>query len=195
MRELIFDVETKQTFDDVGGYFPEKLDISFVGSCWRPDGAGSEGEMRGFFEKDLPDFFELMEEADVVIGFNSDNFDLPTFTKYFKGNIKEIPSLDLMARIKKSSGHRIGLDAVAQATCGVKKSGHGLDAIRYFREGRLQELADYCLQDVRVTREVYDYGLKNGAVKFFNKWNRLVECPVDFGFVSKRKAGTQESLF
>lgn len=194
MLQVIFDVETKQTLDEVGGYFPEKLDISFIGACIR-EGITGEGEMKGFFEKDLNEFFTILDKADVVVGFNSDGFDIPTLTKHYQGDLKEIPSLDLMDRIKSSCGHRIGLDAVAKATFNIGKTGNGLDAIRYYKDGRLRELADYCLQDVKITRDLYDYGLKNSSVKFMNKWNRLIECPVDFSFTPKKKVGEQVGLF
>jgi DEAD/DEAH box helicase domain-containing protein len=193
MLEVILDVETKQIFDDVGGYFPEKLGISFVGVCVR-DSRFSKGEMQSYFEKDLPKLFPLLERADVVVGFNIDGFDMPTFIPYYRADISRIPTLDVMDRIKKSVGHRIGLDAVAKETLGVGKSGDGLDAIKYFKSGNFEALEKYCLQDVAVTRDVYDYGLKNGKVMFRNKWNRLIEAPVDFSFVSSKASGTQMSL-
>jgi DEAD/DEAH box helicase domain-containing protein len=77
----------------------------------------------------------------------------------------------------------------------MQKSGDGLDAIKYYREGRLDELAAYCLQDVKLTRELYDYGRTHGHVKFYNKWNRLIECPVDFSYKVPANTGTQYSLF
>lgn len=193
MLQLILDVETKKTFEEVGGYFPEKLQVSFVGVCVRQGGAGS-GEMLSFFEHNLKELFPLLEKADVVVGFNIDNFDMPTLTPYYSGDITKIPTLDVMARIKNSSGHRIGLNAVAQATLGIGKSGDGLDAINYYKSGNLAALEKYCLQDVAVTRDVYDYGLSKGLVKFHNKWNRLIECKVDFSFTPKKNAGVQMSL-
>ena len=131
MLEVILDVETKQTFDDVGGYFPEKLGISFVGVCVRQRG-DPKGKMQSYFEQDLPKLFPLLERADVVVGFNVDGFDMPTFTPYYNADIKRIPTLDVMTRIKDSVGHRIALDAVAHETLGIGKSGNGLDAIRYY---------------------------------------------------------------
>lgn len=193
MRQLIFDVETQKTFDEVGGYFPDRLGISFIGVCVRDSLAG-QGEMLGFFEQDLPKFFPLLESADVVIGFNCDSFDMQTLVPYYNGDVTQIPTLDLMVQIKKSAGHRIGLDAVAKETLGTGKTGDGLDAIKYFKMQQWQELKEYCLQDVAVTRDLYDFGLKNGKVKFKNKWNRLIECPVDFSFTPKRDAGVQMSL-
>ena len=193
MLEVILDVETKQIFDDVGGYFPEKLGISFVGVCVRT-GRFEKGEMQSYFEKDIPKLFPLLERADVVVGFNIDGFDMPTFIPYYNADISRIPTLDVMDRIKKSVGHRIGLDAVAKETLGVGKSGDGLDAIKYFKSGNFEALEKYCLKDVEITRDVYDYGLKNGKVMFRNKWNRLIEAPIDFNFISSKSSGIQMSL-
>ena len=193
MLQIILDVETKKTFDEVGGFFPDRLGISFVGVCVR-EGLSGKGEMQSYWEKDLPLLFPLLEKADVVIGFNVDNFDMQTFVPYYSADITKIPTLDVLTRIKESAGHRIGLDAVAQETLGIGKSGDGLDAIKYYHAKQWDKLEKYCIQDVAVTRDVYDYGLKKGHVKFKNKWNRLVECPVDFSFTPKKDAGLQMSL-
>ena len=193
MLQVILDVETKRPFDEVGGFFPEKLGISFVGVCIR-EGFTGKGEMRSYFEKDLPDLFPLLEKADIVIGFNIDNFDMPTFTNYYNADISRIPTLDVMNRIKDSVGHRIGLDAVAQETLGIGKTGDGLDAIKYYKNKQWDALEKYCIQDVEVTRDVYDHGLQKGYVKFKNKWNRLIEAKVDFSFTPQKDAGVQMSL-
>jgi DEAD/DEAH box helicase domain-containing protein len=193
MKHIFLDVETKRTFEEVGGFFPEKLGISFVGIAIR-DGMSGPGELQGFFEKDLPDLFPILETADVVVGFNIDGFDMPSMVNYYSGDIAQIPTLDLMDRIKDSVGHRIGLDAVAKETLGMGKTGDGLDAIKYYRAGQLDKLRDYCLQDVAVTRDLYDHGLNKGQVKFRNKWNRLIECNVNFSFTPDRGNGVQMSL-
>ena len=193
MLQVILDVETKRTFDEVGGFFPEKLGISFVGVCIR-EGFTGKGEMRSYFDHDLPDLFPLLEKADIVIGFNIDNFDMPTFTNYYNADISRIPTLDVMNRIKDSVGHRIGLDAVAQETLGIGKTGDGLDAIKYYKNKQWDALEKYCIQDVEVTRDVYDHGLQKGYVKFKNKWNRLIEAKVDFSFTPQKDAGVQMSL-
>lgn len=154
-----------------------------------------KGEMKGFFEKDIPDLFPILEKADVLIGFNCDSFDIQTLVPYYQGDVSTMPTLDIMMQIKKSAGHRIGLDAVAKETLGIGKTGNGLDAIKYYNSQNWEALSKYCLQDVAVTRDVYDYGLSKGKVKFRNKWNRLIECPVDFSFTPQKKAGSQMSFF
>ncbi|MFC1654116.1 ribonuclease H-like domain-containing protein [Patescibacteria group bacterium] len=192
MKQIILDVETIRTFDEVGGYKPEKLGVSFVGAIER-DGFDGKGKELEFFENDLSKLWIILESADVVVGFNTDGFDLPVLQPYYPGKITDLPSLDLMARIKDSVGHRISLDAVAMKTLGTQKSGNGLDAITYYQNGELDKLAQYCLKDVAITRDIYDYGREKGVVKFLNRWNELVEAPVDFSF-EKKNDGTQMTL-
>ncbi|MCC6711441.1 MAG: ribonuclease H-like domain-containing protein [Candidatus Pacebacteria bacterium] len=193
MLQVILDVETKKTFDEVGGYFPDRLGISFVGVNVRHN-FGEEGEYQSYFEQDLPKLFPLLEKADVVVGFNIDGFDMPTFSSYYAGDISKIPTLDIMLRIKDVTGHRIGLDAVAKETLGIGKTGDGLDAIKYYQTQQWEKLEKYCLQDVKVTKEILDYGYSKGEIKFRNKWNRLITTPVDFTFTPQKNAGVQMSL-
>lgn len=193
MLQVILDVETKKIFDEVGGYFPDRLGVSFVGVNIR-HGYGEAGEFRSYFEKDLPDLFPILEKADVIVGFNVDGFDLPTLIPYYTGDVEKLPTLDLMLRIKDSIGHRISLDAVAKETLGIGKIGSGLDAIKYYKAQDWERLEKYCLQDVKVTRDLLDHGYAKGQVQFRNKWNRLVTTPVDFTYEPKRRMGIQMSL-
>lgn len=193
MRQVFFDVETKRTFGAVGGNFPEKLGISFVGVCVR-DGTSGKGEMLGFFEEDIPKLFPLFEQADVIIGYNSDHFDLPVLQPYYSDDIFKFPHLDLMARFKDATGHRIKLDSIAQETLGTGKSGDGLDAIKYYETRQFELLKEYCLQDVAITRDIYDHGLHRGFLRYKNKWNRLIETKIDFSFAPKKDDGLQMML-
>lgn len=193
MRHVFFDVETKDTFDEVGGYLPSKLHPSYVGVCVR-DGFEGRGEMLGFFEADFPKLWGVLESADVIVGFNSIGFDMEVLRPLYPGNVDHLPHLDLMVKFKEATGHRISLDSIAKETLGKQKIGHGLDAIKYYKQGRLKELAAYCLMDVEITRDLYDVGRSQGKLKFLNKWNRRIETPVDFSFKPKKNAGTQMTL-
>jgi DEAD/DEAH box helicase domain-containing protein len=146
------------------------------------------------FEADIPKLFPVMEQADVIIGFNSDGFDLPALSAYYSGDLKRLPSLDLLAQIKAAAGHRLSLDAVAAQTLGTQKSGHGLDAIKWFAQGELDKLKRYCMKDVEITRDLFDYGREHHHIKFLNHWNNLIELPVDFNPPLKPQSGTQMSL-
>jgi DEAD/DEAH box helicase domain-containing protein len=111
----------------------------------------------------------ILERADRIIGFNIFGFDLPIMNNYYPGNLMKFPALDLMKEIENDLGHRVSLNDVAQGSLGAEKSGDGLQAIRLWNEGRLDELKDYCLQDVKLTKEVYEYGKKNNFVKYISR--------------------------
>lgn len=195
MREVILDVETKKAFVESGKYDPKKLGVSYVGICRRTmdlEERGS-GELSGFFEDQLGDLWPILEQADRVIGFNIAEFDFPVLSAYYHGDISSFPTLDILEEVKKTVGHRISLDALAKETLGVEKSGTGLDALLYYEQGRLEELASYCLSDVRITRDLYDFGRKHQQLKFKDKWNRVMTVPVDFSYKGDR-AKVQMSL-
>ncbi len=194
MKLVVFDVETKKAFDEVGGYFPEKLGVSISGVYYRDDEAQTEW-YRGFREEEFPEMFKLFETADRIVGFNTINFDMPALSPYYVGDLLALPNLDIMVELEKQLGHRVALDAVAKETLGEQKNGHGLDAIRYYHDGDWESLTKYCLQDVKVTKELYEYGLAHKKLMFKNKWNNLIEVPVDFSFVQTAKPQVQTTLF
>lgn len=183
MKQIFLDVETKKTFDEVGGYFPEKLEASFVGMIERD---GFPGETEGsevryeLFEADFHNIPSILERADLIVGFNSIGFDLPVLKPHYPGDISKLPQLDLLDVIKQEAGHRVSLDAVAKETLGTQKIGHGLDAIAYYQNAEWEKLAKYCMKDVEITRDIYDFGREHGYIKFLNKWNNLVRLEVDF---------------
>lgn len=190
---VVFDVETKKAFDEVGGYHPERLGVSVAG-VWKGE-VGQEGEYRAYREDELSEMFREFEKAELLVGFNSVSFDYPVLRPYYAGDIGGFPTLDMFVEVEKGVGHRVGLDALAKETLGVQKSGHGLDAIRYYHEGDFLSLEKYCLQDVKVTKDLYEYGLKNGHLRFVNKWNRLVEVEVDFRGDQVAEKKVQTTLF
>ena len=192
MKLLVFDVETKKTFDEVGGYHPEKLGVSIIGTYWRDE---SGEEYVGYREGNFSPFWRKLETADLVVGFNIISFDYETLKPYYTGSFKQFPSLDIMVEMEKHLGHRVSLDAVAKETLGEQKNGHGLDAIRYYHDGDWKSLEKYCLQDVKVTKDIYEYGVANKVLRFKNKWNNIIEVPVNFDKSEKEEKTVQTTLF
>jgi len=161
MRKIIFDIETSNFFADTGSNDPASLDISVV--CIYDS---AEKKYSSFFQKELPDLWPILERADMLIGFNSDHFDIPLLNKYYPGNLNSIRSLDILKEIKNSLGRRIKLDTIAKATLGKGKIGHGLDAGLWWKQGLYDKVKEYCLDDVKITKEIYEYALKNGHLKY-----------------------------
>jgi DEAD/DEAH box helicase domain-containing protein len=172
-REIVFDIETKNTFQDVGAYNPALLSVSVVGVYFY-----ETDTFESFLEEDLPKLWPRFERADRIVGYNSDGFDIPCLQSYYPGDLTRLPSLDLLAEIQKRLGFRIKLDDVAQATLGMGKSGHGLQAVEFWKKGEIEKLKSYCLQDVRVTRDIYEYALVHKEVKFNDRMGVLQTIPL-----------------
>src|SRR3989339_587230 len=161
-NHIVLDIETKNLFSDVGGKENlTKLSLSVAGVFSYADNA-----FLTISENEMPQFQNLLGKTDLIIGFNIDHFDLPVLQKYLSVDLSKIPTLDIMNEVVSKMGHRVSLDDLVSNTLGKRKSANGLIAVQYWREGRIDELKKYCLDDVRLTRDLYEHGLKNGEIKF-----------------------------
>lgn len=161
MKKIFLDIETRNTFQEVGKAEPEMLDISVV--CIYD----SETEQySSYLQEDLSKLWPTLEKAEMLVTFNGDHFDIPLLNKYYNGDLTKIKSLDILKEIKNSLGHRVGLGLVAQATLGISKSGHGLEAIEWWKKGEIDKIIKYCIDDVKITKDIYEYALKYKKLKF-----------------------------
>jgi DEAD/DEAH box helicase domain-containing protein len=191
MRYVIFDLETQNIFEEVGSSDPAALDIS-VATFYD---SGTD-KYSTFTIDELDQAWPIVEQADALVGYNSNHFDIPLLNKYYPGDLSHIKSIDLLESIRQSLGRRLRLDSVAEATVGAKKSAHGLQAVRWWKEGKIDEIKKYCEQDVRVTKKVFDYALAHGHVKF-KDGSRKREIPLDIStwMIKEDAAMTHSFLF
>jgi len=189
MDKIVFDIETKNTFQDVGGQANVKLlDVSFVGAY-----SYNQDKYLSFFEQDLEQLDELFRTAGVIIGFGLTRFDIPVLDKYLKLNLYSVPHIDILDAIEMATGKRISLNLLAQTNVGLEKTADGLKAIEFYKNGQLKELEEYCLQDVRVTKEVYDLAVKQGYLLVPDKFTGVkTKVPLSF---DEGDLSTKQSLF
>lgn len=166
--ELVIDIETKNTFADVGGKGNLKaLEASFVGvwSC-------NEHRMLSYREGEIAELSDRLKNASRIIGFSITRFDIPVLEKYFDFNITAIPVLDLLDEIEFVAGHRISLDLLAKANLGIGKTNHSLEAITFYKQGDWASLEKYCLNDVAITRDLYLLAKKQGYLVMPDRMTR-----------------------
>ena len=186
-KRLVLDLETKRTFDDVGGRKNlDKLGISVVG-VYDYD----TDEYIAYKEDEFGKLQNHLIDASLIVGFNHIGFDMPVLQPYLSIDINTLPYFDIMLDVQNIIGHRVGLDSIASATLGIGKTASGLDAIKFYNENRWEELISYCLNDVKVTKDVLDYGIKNKRIRYTSKFGQnLKEIKVDWSKYGKRKANT-----
>jgi DEAD/DEAH box helicase domain-containing protein len=145
-----------------------------------------------YLREELPLLWPILEKTDLLIGFNSDSFDIPLLNRYYPGNLATIPSLDLLTEVYNALGRRVRLDSIAQATLGRGKKGDGLKAVTWWHTGEIEKIRKYCLEDVKLTKELYDYAREHGLLKYkdFKKNRDLKIDTSDWGKEAKSPALT-----
>ncbi len=174
---MVLDLETQKGFHEVDR---KKLHLLKVSVACVYD--SKTGSYTAFEEKEMLKLEELLKQADLLIGFNIRDFDLEVLTPYLMAPPKNFPLLDLMVEIEKVRGHRVSLQSVAQATLQTSKSGSGWDALQLYKDGKIEELKKYCMDDVKITKEIYEYGAEHGKIFFLsNRDYQTHEVPVTWG--------------
>lgn len=161
MRAITFDIESIS--DSAVG---RRIDVSEQELTVVAIHDSETGAYSSYFKEELPKLWPILERADMLIGFNSNTFDIPLLSRYYPGSLSHLHSLDLLAEVQKVLGRRIRLQSLAEATLGRGKSGDGLKAGEWWKEGKKEKVREYCIEDVRLTRELYEYAVKNGVLKY-----------------------------
>ena len=168
MNDIFFDLETQKSIQEVGG----RENIRLLRVSVAVTFSTAANDFKSYTEKDVPALIADLKAADRVVGFNLKQFDYTVLKYYSAERLNDLPTLDLMEDIYNKLGFRIGLDALAAATLGAKKSADGLAAIRWFREGKIDELIAYCRDDVEITKRLFEAGRDQGFVQYLDRDGR-----------------------
>jgi DEAD/DEAH box helicase domain-containing protein len=186
---IVFDCETKTTIMRGDGF--KNLEIS-VSVAYHYESR----QFQVFLEHEQAALCKLVREADLVVGFNQLGFDMPLLRNYDP----EIPidvskHYDILREFEKVAGHRIKLDHVLNQTLGTKKTSDGLQAVEWYKRGEIQKIAEYCKEDVRQTRNLFDYIVQHKSVAFQDKSGKKKWVPVTPPEIFKVARGENLRLF
>ena len=172
---MVFDVETRRSAAEVGGW-NRACDMGVsVAVVW--DGSG----YRTFRQEQLGEMLDLLRSAGLVVGFNSFRFDYAVLQPFAGFDLHELPGLDMLDDIRRRLNYGVSLDNLGRSTLDAPKSADGLLALKWWKEGRIDEIAEYCRMDVEITRRLYEFGRDNGYLIFTNKAGSRVRVPVSWG--------------
>jgi DEAD/DEAH box helicase domain-containing protein len=165
---LVFDIETIGNISSPN--FVDDMQITVVGVY-----NYANNEYKTYFLEELSNLEADLKQADLLIGFNNDHFDTPILNKYYSFDLFNIASFDILREFKLNTGKRLGLDAIASMTLGSNKSGTGLNAVNLYKDGKLEELAEYCINDVKLTKDLFEYCVTQQHLIYPSKdgWLRL----------------------
>lgn len=170
-KVMVLDVETRFSADEVGGW--QNSPAMGVSVAVLFDGE----KYQHFTQDNLEAMFTLMRQADLIVGFNTLGFDYKVLQPFCTYNLWELPSLDMLKEIKKRLNYLVSLDNLAASTFNRQKSADGLKAIAWWKQGEIEKITEYCTQDVRLTKELYEFAKENGYLLFTNKAGQRVRIP------------------
>jgi DEAD/DEAH box helicase domain-containing protein len=177
MDTLVFDIETQNFFTDPGVGWDNfsALKISVVGIY-----SYEKDAYFAFEENEMEKLAEFFRGSSRIVGFASNRYDIPVLSLYFQkigaGNdLWNKERIDLLEIIESATGRRVSLSKLAEANLGTAKDHHGSEAGGLYREGKIAELKEYCLNDVRITKEIFDIFEKDHALLLPNRMTGALE--------------------
>lgn len=177
MKNIVyFDLETQKSAEEVGGW--DK--IGEMGMSVGVTYSTSRGGYAIYGEKQVDDLIRELQRADLVVGFNNLRFDYEVLHRYTTLDLRQLPTLDMLVVLQNQLQHRLSLDSIATATFGVEKTAEGMQAIHWFKEGKLMDIAEYCCYDVKITRLVHEYGVQNRQLHYHNRFGKKLSVPVSW---------------
>lgn len=200
MRILYFDLETKMSAEEVGGWNNiEDMGMS-VGILWDT----KDEQFHVYLEDQVAEMIQHLKQAGLIVGFNHIGFDYKVVAgaRHVKGDqrqklyaeLAQLHNLDMLVELKKILGHRLKLDSLARPTLGAGKSADGLQALVWYKEGKLDKIIEYCKDDVKVTRDLHQYALKNNEL-LYDSNSGVKTVKVSWPLVQPKKEIQQMSLF
>jgi DEAD/DEAH box helicase domain-containing protein len=173
---LYFDLETQKSAEEVGGWNK----ISRMGMSVGVTYSTRTENYRIYGEKQVDDLIHDLQRADLVVGFNHLRFDYEVLHGYTALDLRQLPTLDMLVELQKRLQHRLSLDSIATATFGVEKTAEGMQAIEWYRQGKLMEIAEYCCYDVKLTRLCHEYGKRHHYLHYLNRFGKKMTVKVDW---------------
>ena len=175
MKNIVyFDLETQKSADEVGGWNRVRDMGMSVGVTY----STARGEYSIYRENQVEDLIRELWRADLVVGFNNLRFDYEVLHGYTMLDLTQIPTLDMLIDVQKVVNHRLSLDAIAGTTLGVEKTSEGMQAIQWWRQGKLMEIAEYCCYEVKITRMVHEFGRDNKKLFYKNRFGSTLMAEV-----------------
>ena len=171
---VYFDVETQKSADEVGGWNNIRAMRMSVGVTF----STARGGYTIYGERQVNDLLADLQRADLVVGFNNLRFDYEVLHGYTSFDLTQLPTLDMLVELQATLNHRLSLDSIATATFGVEKTAEGLQAIEWFKQGKLAEIAEYCCYDVKITKLVHEYGVQHKQLHYHNRFGKKLTVPV-----------------
>jgi DEAD/DEAH box helicase domain-containing protein len=172
----VFDLETQRSAAEVGGWqHADRMGIS----CGVIYDARRKA-FRSYLEDQVGDLISHLQRFDLVVGFNVNRFDYRVLQGYSSFDFTTLNTLDILDEIHSHLGYRLSLAHLVQETLNSNKTADGLQALRWWKQGRIDDIIEYCKMDVKLTRDLFEFGHRKGYLIFRNRHQKKIRIPVNW---------------
>jgi DEAD/DEAH box helicase domain-containing protein len=154
------------------------------------------GRFESFDEGRVHELLERLAAADLVVGFNVLRFDYAVLRGYTDDDPARLPTFDLLADVHRRIGFRLPMGHLAEETLGIPKSADGLPSLAWWKEGKVERVADYCRRDVEILRGLFEHGETHGFLRFRTRDGERVRLPARWDaaeLVEAARAGVRQA--
>ncbi|MFB3819650.1 MAG: DEAD/DEAH box helicase [Candidatus Methylomirabilales bacterium] len=176
-RVLVFDLETRRSAEEVGGW--EHCERMGLAVAVTQDLATRA--FRVYLEAEVEALLADLAAARLVIGFNLKRFDFAVLRGYRPFDVSGLPVLDLLEEVHARLGFRLSLAHLTTETLQAPKLADGLQSLAWFKAGEVEKVIEYCKADVDLTRRLFEFGCAHGYLLYRDYQGRAVRLPVEFG--------------
>ncbi|MGD9050868.1 MAG: DEAD/DEAH box helicase [Desulfobacterales bacterium] len=172
----VFDLETQRSAAEVGGWHQaDRMGIS-CGVIYDV----RTGAFNSYLEDQTANLISDLRRFDLVIGFNIKRFDYHVLRGYSSFDFTTLHTLDILEEIHTYLGFRLSLAHLAQQTLNANKTADGLQALRWWKQGRINDIIEYCKMDVKLTRDLFEFGRQKKYLIFCNRDQKKIRIPVNW---------------
>jgi DEAD/DEAH box helicase domain-containing protein len=172
-RLVFLDIETQKSAEEVGGWHNAHLMRVALAVTWD----ASQGRFETWRERDVAALLVHLAEADLVVGFNVRRFDYEVLRGYTEVDLGTLATFDVLDAIRDRIGFRLPLGHLAEENLGEAKGADGLQALAWWREGRIDEIERYCRRDVELLRKLFERSIEQGFLLFRSRDGERLRIP------------------
>ncbi|MDR7556557.1 MAG: ribonuclease H-like domain-containing protein [Armatimonadota bacterium] len=140
------------------------------------------GCFRAYSEAEAADLVAVLRRADLVVGFAVQSFDYAVLERYGGASLRTVATLDILEEVRARLHRKVGLHQLSVATLGRGKSAEWWQMVRWWRQGQVDRVVEYCRKDVELTWNLYEFGRRNGYVRYWDSRGRLRELHVNWRY-------------
>jgi DEAD/DEAH box helicase domain-containing protein len=171
---LFLDLETQRGALEVGGWHNAHLMRVALAVVYE----AREDRFVTYREAAVEPLLRRLREADLVVGFNARRFDYRVLGGYTAFDLEQLRTFDLLDEIHGRLGFRLSLGHLGEETLGRAKTGDGLQSLRWWQEGRVDEIEAYCRADVALLRDLFQHAAQHAHLLFRTKAGERVRLPL-----------------